>query len=162
MTRDELNRLVESGWQKRDIRGLFESKEDYAFFLLNQELGKRKKFPVNKYSPPDKRGEPSLDQFTIGDLNVFGLNPGCRFTHEARITYTGTRTEDFAQANTICKLPKTPDGYVWHHYHDYDHGTNQGTMYLMSIEHHNVFHFGGVSQYRYANSDDPDRSNHYK
>lgn len=48
------------------------------------------------------------------------------------------------------RLPATPAGYVWHHFHNYDRFNNKGTMYLVTEAVHAVGHTGGVKQYEVA------------
>lgn len=69
-----------------------------------------------------------------------------------RISYTGSRGEDFKAANIEAQLGrhrKPPHGYTWHHLDDYDSKTNTGTMQLVKRTTHLAagVHFGGVRQY---------------
>lgn len=68
------------------------------------------------------------------------------------ISYTGSRTADFAAANAEANLPSTPKGYVWHHVRDYNPTTNKGTLQLVHENGHvSTFpHSGGVDQYQAA------------
>jgi len=149
LTRQKLAEMADEGWATREIRGLFETQEEFEGFLL-APLGTRERNPPLRYTPPYD-GERSIETFLVGGLPQPGLNPGRDYTKMISIEYTGTRGGDFDQANNYYKYDKTPDGYVWHHFHDYDHETNRGTMYLMLVEHHEDYHWGGVSQYCYAN-----------
>lgn len=69
-------------------------------------------------------------------------------THTVNIAYTGSRTNDYAAANTAAGLAATPPGFTWHHVENYNNGTMQGTMELVpSALHNHLFHYGGVQQY---------------
>ena len=65
----------------------------------------------------------------------------------------GSRYRDFKEANIAGGFGKTgtaiPDGYTWHHVHDYDPETNTCTMQLVKTEAHEatVPHMGSVSQF---------------
>lgn len=115
----------------------------------NLQLGKRVRQKTRHYIPGEVA--PYIDNFMLNGVLRQGLNPGTHYTHAVRITYTGGRAGDFALANNIAGLPGTPNGYVWHHFHDWlppiVHGGNgSGMMYLMTVADHGVFHYGGVAQ----------------
>ena len=62
-----------------------------------------------------------------------------------QITYTGSRSGDFAAANAAAGYRKTPLGFRWHHHED------MTTMLLVPADLHNaVPHTGGVVVYRHA------------
>ena len=149
LTRKQLAEKSNAGWASKDVRGLFNSKSEFETFLLT-ELGDRKKFPVTRYSP-NSSGTPTIVWFSLGGVNQPGLDPGASYIKKVLITYTGKRTDDYASANRACGYTSTPKNCVWHHFHDYDQTTKQGTMYLMKDEDHQTYHWGGVSQYCYAN-----------
>ncbi len=72
-----------------------------------------------------------------------------------RITYTGSRRQDYAAANKAAgygTTQKPPTGYTWHHVADYDVKTNTGTMQLVRTDAHqsSLPHDGGVKQYEQA------------
>lgn len=79
-----------------------------------------------------------------------GLNPHSDYYRKVTITYQGSRTKDFAEANRLVGYSKTPVGYVWHHFHDYDSETRTGTLFLMTESDHSVRHTGGVWMYKKA------------
>ncbi len=70
-----------------------------------------------------------------------------------KIKLTGSRYRDFKAANIEADIGSTgtatPDGYTWHHVHDYDPETNISTMQLVKTEAHEatVPHKGSVSQF---------------
>ncbi len=86
---------------------------------------------------------------TKGTLLLTNINPTYNQAYE--IEMTGNRTRDFAAANTMIGVQKTPDDYTWHH----AEGIRQiGTsyyckMYLILTTYHRAFpHFGGVGEYQ--------------
>lgn len=117
--------------------------------LENVEHGRRMRYFPQPYHP-ERTGDASVVPFGVTPAGqvVRGLDPGGQFSHQARVTYTGSRTGDFAAANAAVGLAATPAGHVWHHYHDYNAVSNQGTMFLMRQAHHAPAHYGGVWQYR--------------
>ena len=59
---------------------------------------------------------------------------------DVRINLTGNRNSDFAAANRQAGLPRTPDGYTWHHHQD------PGLMQLVDRDiHRQTGHTGGFS-----------------
>lgn len=66
-----------------------------------------------------------------------------------RIFLTGSRYQDFAQANSIVGLNDTPFGYTWHHVDDYDVASNTSSIELITKEAHNASkpHAGSCAQY---------------
>ncbi len=72
-----------------------------------------------------------------------------------KIEYTGSRRQDYGQANIRAGLgttQKPPKGYTWHHVDDYDPATNTGTLQLVEQgPHEDTYpHNGGVRQYEKA------------
>jgi RHS repeat-associated protein len=72
-----------------------------------------------------------------------------------KITYTGSRRQDFGAANQAAgtgATQKPPAGYTWHHLDDYDSESNTGTMQLVKrLAHEETYpHKGGVRQYEAA------------
>jgi hypothetical protein len=62
-----------------------------------------------------------------------------------QITYTGSRTGDFAAANTKAGYEKIPRGFTWHHHED------MKTMLLVPEDLHDaVKHTGGVATYKHT------------
>jgi len=62
-----------------------------------------------------------------------------------QITYTGSRSGDFAAANAAAGYKKTPLGFRWHHHED------MKTMLLVPADLHNaVPHTGGAVVYRHV------------
>ncbi len=78
-----------------------------------------------------------------------GLDPGGRYIARVRIRYTGSRRGDYAAAERILGRRRQV-GEVWHHFHDYNSQSNQGTMYLMRLTDHSLPHSGGVWMYEAA------------
>jgi RHS repeat-associated protein len=101
---------------------------------------------------PGEGGEATTASVTFGP--EFGgetrtvLNPNGQYTKKLKITYQGTRAKDFAVANSFFGYKKTPKGFVWHHFHDYDPDSDTGTLYLMRKSVHKVSHSGGVWMYK--------------
>lgn len=62
-----------------------------------------------------------------------------------QIAYTGSRSGDFAAANTKVGYKKTPRGFRWHHHED------MKTMLLVPEDLHDVVkHTGGVATYKHT------------
>ncbi|WP_082363531.1 HNH endonuclease [Chondromyces crocatus] len=78
--------------------------------------------------PFDRNGYPDFSAFrhpTIGDV---------------RIELSGSRSTDFARANTAAGVTETPAGYTWHHHQD------RGLMQLVETNVHKYTgHSGGFS-----------------
>jgi hypothetical protein len=75
--------------------------------------------------PFDKNGHPNFGELVKEDV---------------KIKPTGSRSRDFIAANEAAGLPRTPDGYTWHHHQDY------GRMQLVPEEVHRATgHTGGFS-----------------
>ncbi len=86
--------------------------------------------------------ESSPEKFTFMGETRTGLNPGAQYIRMVRIKYTGSRAADFRIAGD-----HIPGITVLHHFHDYDPGSNTGTLYLMRVADHAIRHSGGVWQY---------------
>lgn len=116
----------------------------------NIQLGRRVRKKTRFYTPGEVA--PFTEDFLVNGQVRTGLNPGTHYRHSVHIAYTGGRLGDFALANTIFGLAQTPIGYVWHHYHDWTPslvvggGNGFGTLYLMTVAEHGVYHCGGVMQ----------------
>lgn len=114
----------------------------------NIQLGRRVRRRAQYFRPGAI--QPYMEFFDIAGQQRLGLNPGTHFLRRTRIFYTGTRNGDFFQANAKFGYNRTPAGYVWHHFHDWipslviGHGS--GTLFLMTVAEHAVFHYGGVAQ----------------
>lgn len=113
--------------------------------LLVPRIRRRVRF----YTPGEVA--PYIEMFVVNGQPRSGLHPGTHYRHAIHIAYTGGRQGDFALANAIAGLARTPAGYVWHHFHDWrpspaGGGNGSGTLYLMSVAEHNVYHCGGVLQ----------------
>lgn len=115
----------------------------------NIQLGQRVRKKTRFFTP----GEivPFIELFDVAGQARSGLNPGTHYRHFVTIAYTGGRLGDFALANAAFNLPQTPNGYVWHHFHDWTPppvpgGNGSGTLYLMTTAEHGVYHCGGVLQ----------------
>lgn len=71
-----------------------------------------------------------------------------------KIQMQGGRYLDFKEANIAGGYgttgKSTPDGYTWHHLHDYDPNTNTSTMQLVKTDAHNatIPHQGSVKQFQ--------------
>lgn len=100
--------------------------------------------------PPNKGGgNPTLVDFSYKGETKKGLDPGGAYYFKLVIHYSGTRTQDFLNADAALYKSGTirPANTVWHHYHDYNPVHNTGTMFLMSITDHSQPHFGGMWMY---------------
>jgi hypothetical protein len=70
---------------------------------------------------------------------------------QTKITYTGSRNDDFKAANKAFGWTSTPAGYTWHHKEDVTKtraGNVRGTLVLVETSvHESVKHTGGVAFY---------------
>jgi hypothetical protein len=121
-----------------------QEKKEIILMVTNLQSAERAKKPPNKGA-----GNPALVDFTYKGETKKGLDPGGAYYDKLTITYSGTRTQDFLYADNalIKKGGIRPANTVWHHYHDYNPVSNQGTMYLMSLTDHSPTHFGGMWMY---------------
>ncbi|MBO9738761.1 hypothetical protein J7432_06905 [Xanthomonas axonopodis pv. begoniae] len=115
----------------------------------NIQLDRRMRKKTRFYTPGDV--PPFLENFQAGGQTRVGLNPGTHYLRCTRIPYTGGRLGDYAVANAKCGLAHTPVGHVWHHFHDWTPplaggGNGEGTLYLITIADHHVYHCGGIMQ----------------
>lgn len=115
----------------------------------NIQLGRRLRRRTRFYTPGEI--QPYIEMFDIAGQQRPGLHPGTHYRHVVHIAYTGGRAGDFALANAIFGYNQTPAGYVWHHFHDWtpplvNGGNGSGTMYLMTVAEHGIYHCGGVLQ----------------
>ncbi len=69
-----------------------------------------------------------------------------------KITATGSRSQDFQQANNHFGFKEKPLGYTWHHLDDYNVNTNTFTLELVLTWAHRATtpHSGGCAQYKAA------------
>ncbi len=83
-------------------------------------------------------------------LHIANVHP--QYSGPYRIVMTGSRTMDYAAANTAAKTKdgETPDNYTWHHAEGIKKVGNYYycNMYLIRSSYHNtVRHSGGVKEY---------------
>ncbi|MDJ0716864.1 MAG: polymorphic toxin-type HINT domain-containing protein [Prochloraceae cyanobacterium] len=116
----------------------------------NIVTSKRERKPPERFQPGEVK--PFYETIVIKGKPRNGLNPGTYYLRKLEIAYTGSRKGDFKLANQyFFGSDDTPQGLVWHHYHDYDQKTGMGTMYLMEDKiHTSMPHWGGVSQWSEA------------
>ncbi len=116
-------------------------------------MGIRRRRAPQRFAPA-LSGRVRIVSFKVGvgraARSMRGLHPGATYLRRVQITYQGSRSADFRESNRVAGLAGTPRGYVWHHFHNYNAVTNQGTMYLMPVGAHARYHVGGVAQYEAA------------
>jgi RHS repeat-associated protein len=138
---------------KRQVRVEKEKRRRKELGLDYRGAPKRIRLTTKRYEPGEG-GEARTEVHTFG--KEFGgatrtvLNPRGQYFKQVKISYQGTRAKDFALANSLVGYKKTPKGFVWHHFHDYNSYTGKGTLYLMTEEAHSPTHTGGVWMYKKA------------
>jgi hypothetical protein len=78
------------------------------------------------------------------------LGPGQK--NVVKIKLTGSRRQDFGEANRQAGFSETPGGYTWHHVPDYDPTNGEATMQLVERGAHQATlpHKGAVYQWEQA------------
>ncbi len=121
--------------------------------LETKALGKRARTEPERFSELDFSPKPRRVKFRTPDGSGYrtGLHfPEGTYITKVKIAYQGSREADYRAAEAATGRTHVPNETVWHHYHDYDAGTNTGTMYLVRTTDHAPSHSGGVYQAREA------------
>jgi hypothetical protein len=96
-----------------------------------------RKYDGDQWTPELAQKYPDGVMFTNDGFPDF--SPYATHTVEITPNFKGDRT-DFTEANRLAGLPRTPEGYIWHHHQ------NTRTMQLVPQDlHEAVRHAGGVA-----------------